>query len=95
VRLVTIEGSREQLDEFVRIGTEKILPQPKRLDGFEGPLILANRRSGEIVAVSLWESEEAMRATEGSDYWLRAFGAEVVGGEVTGLHRYEVVSLEA
>jgi hypothetical protein len=52
-RLVTIGGSREQLDELVRIGTEKVLPQLKRLDGFEGSLILANRRSGEIVAVSL------------------------------------------
>jgi hypothetical protein len=47
------------------------------------------------VAVTLWESEEAMRATEGADYWLRAFGAEVAGGEVTGLDRYEVVSSEA
>jgi hypothetical protein len=94
-RLVTIGGSREQVDECVRIGTEKILPQLKRLDGFEGSLILGNRRSGEIVTVSLWESEEAMCATEGASYWLRAFGAEAAGGEVTGLDRYEVVSSEA
>ncbi len=94
-RLVTIGGRREQVDEFVRIGTERVLPQLKRLDGFEGSLVLANRRSGEIVAVTLWESEEALRATEGADYWLRAFGSEVAGGEVTGLDRYEVVSSEA
>jgi heme-degrading monooxygenase HmoA len=94
-RLVTIGGRREQLDEFARIGTEKVLPQLKRLDGFEGSLVLANRRSGEIVAVTLWESEEALRATEGASYWLRAFGAEAAGGEVTGLDRYEVVSSEA
>jgi heme-degrading monooxygenase HmoA len=67
----------------------------KRLEGFEGSLLLANRRSGEIVAVTLWESEEAMRATEGASYWLRAFSAEAAGGEVTGLERYEVVSSEA
>ncbi len=94
-RLVTIGGRREQLDEFARIGTEKVLPQLKRLDGFEGSLVLANRRSGEIVAVTLWESEEAMRATESASYWLRAFGAQVAGGEVTGLERYEVVASEA
>ena len=46
------------------------------------------------MAVTLWESEEALRATEGADYWLRAFGAEA-GGEVTGLDRYEVISSEA
>jgi heme-degrading monooxygenase HmoA len=94
-RLVTIGGRREQLDEFACIGTEKVLPQLERLDGFEGSLILANRRSGEIVAVTLWESEETIRATEGASYWLRAFGAEATGGEVTGLDRYEVVSSEA
>jgi hypothetical protein len=71
-RLVTIGGRREQVDEFARFGTEKVLPQLKRLEGFEGSLVLANRRSGEIVAVTLWESEEAMRATEGASYWLRA-----------------------
>ena len=46
------------------------------------------------MAVTLWESEEAMRATEGASYWLRAFGAEAAGGEVTALERYEVVSSE-
>jgi heme-degrading monooxygenase HmoA len=94
-RLVTIGDRREQLDEFARFGTERVLPQLKRLEGFEGSLLLANRRSGEIVAVTLWESEEAMRATEGASYWLRAFSAEAAGGEVTGLERYEVVSSEA
>jgi heme-degrading monooxygenase HmoA len=94
-RLVTIGGRREQVDEFARFGTDRVLPQLKRLEGFEGSLVLANRRSGEIVAVTLWESEEAMRATEGASYWLRAFSAEAAGGEVTGLERYEVVSSEA
>jgi hypothetical protein len=56
---------------------------------------LANRRSGEIAAVTLWESEETLRAIEGASYWLRAFSAEAAGGEVTGLERYEVVSAEA
>jgi hypothetical protein len=94
-RLVTIGGRREQVDEFARIGTEKVLPQLKRLDGFEGSLVLANRRSGEIVTVTLWESEQALRATEGASYWLCAFGAEAAGGEVTGLEKYEVISSEA
>jgi hypothetical protein len=66
-----------------------------RLDGFEGSLALATRRSGEIATVTNWESEEALRTTEGPSYWLRAFSAEAAGGEVAGLDRYEVVSSEA
>jgi hypothetical protein len=37
----------------------------KRLDGFEGSLALATRRSGEIATVTIWESEEVLRASEG------------------------------
>jgi hypothetical protein len=36
-----------------------------RLDGFEGSLALATRRSDEIATVTSWESEEALRTTEG------------------------------
>jgi hypothetical protein len=93
-RLVTIGGLGDLADELARIGTDKVLPQVKRLDGFEGSLVLANQRRGEIVAVTLWESAEALHATEGATYWLRAFGAKGAGGEVTGLERYEVVSSE-
>jgi len=45
--------------------------------------------------VPLWESEEAIRTTEGASYWLRAFSAEAAGEVVTGLERYEVVSSKA
>jgi hypothetical protein len=36
-RLVTIGSRREQVDEFARIGTEKVLPHLKRQDGSKGP----------------------------------------------------------
>ena len=42
-RMFTIEGRREQLDEFSRLGENKVLPALQRLDGFEGSLVLANR----------------------------------------------------
>ena len=42
-RMFTIEGRREQLDEFTRLGENKVLPALQRLDGFEGSLVLANR----------------------------------------------------
>ena len=39
-------------------------------------------------------SEEAMRRSEEASYWFRAFSAEVAGGEVTSVERYEVVFSE-
>ncbi len=93
-RMFTIEGRREQLNEFARAGEKKVLPALKRLDGFEGLLVLANRQNGKILIVTLWHSEEAMRSGEEASYWLRAFSAEATGGEVTNVERYEVVFSE-
>jgi heme-degrading monooxygenase HmoA len=57
-------------------------------------LVLANHQNGQVLIVTLWESEEAMRRSEGASYWFRAFSAEVAGGEVTSVERYEVVFSE-
>jgi heme-degrading monooxygenase HmoA len=91
VRMFTIEGRREQLDEFARIGEKKLLPALRSLDGFGGLLVLTKRGNGKILVVTLWASREAMRAGEEASRWLRAFGAESAGGEVTSVERYEVV----
>ena len=93
-RMFTIEGEREQLDEFGRTGEEKVLPALRRLDGFEGSLVLANHQNGKILVVTFWESEETMRGGEEASHWFRAFSAKVAGGKVTNVDRYEVVYSE-
>ena len=90
-RMLTIEGRREQLDEFARAGEKNILPALQRLDGFEGLLVLANRQNGKILIATLWQSEEAMRSSEEASYWFRAFSAGAAGGKVTNVERYKVV----
>ena len=93
-RVSTFEGLPEQVDELVHIALEKVLPQLKRYDGFNGALALADRGSGKVLTVLLWESEEAMRASEEASYWYRRFSAEAAGDKVTSVERYEVVFSE-
>jgi heme-degrading monooxygenase HmoA len=93
-RMFTIEGRREQLDEFARTGQKKVLPALQRFDGFEGLLVLAKRHNGNILVVTLWQSEEAMHRSEEASYWFRAFSAQAAAGEVTNVERYEVVYSE-
>ncbi len=93
-RVSTYEGRPEQLDEMHHEGVEHVLPALEMQDGFSGGLVLADRQSGKVLAVTLWESEQAMNATEEAAHWLRVFSAEAAGGEVTGVERYEVVSSE-
>ncbi len=71
-RVSTFEGLPEQVDELVHTALEKVLPQLKRYDGFNGALALANRGSGKVLTILLWQSEEA-------SYWYRRYSAEAAG----------------
>lgn len=89
-RVSEFEARPEQLDEMKREGVEHILPALKIQGGFNGGLVLADRKSGKVLAVTLWESEQAMEVTEEAAHWLVAFGAEAAGGIVRDVERYEV-----
>src|SRR5919112_470610 len=90
-RVSTYEGRPEQLDEMHHEGVEHVLPALQMQHGFSGGLVLADRQSGKVLAVTLWESEQAMDATEDASHWLRVFGAEAGGGTVGSVERYEVL----
>jgi heme-degrading monooxygenase HmoA len=89
-RVSTYEGRPEQLDEMHHEGMEHVLPALEMQDGFSGGLLLADRQSGKVMAVTLWESEQAMDATEDASHWLRTFSAESSGGTISSVQRYEV-----
>jgi heme-degrading monooxygenase HmoA len=78
------------LEEMHHEGVEHVLPALEMQDGFSGGLVLADRQSGKVLAVTLWESEQAMDATEDASHWMRVFSAETGGGTVRSVERYEV-----
>jgi heme-degrading monooxygenase HmoA len=89
-RVSTYEGRPEQLDEMHHEGVEHVLPALEMQEGFNGGLVLADRQSGKVLAVTLWESEQAMDATEDASHWLRIFSAQSSGGTISSVQRYEV-----
>lgn len=93
-RLSTFEGDPERVEEFRRAAVEQVLPMLRRLDGFHGASVLADRRSGKVLAVTLWESEDAMDATDEAAYWFRIFVSDAAGERLTGVERFEVLSME-
>jgi len=95
VRLSTIEGSPDRMDEATRHVQEQTMPQLRQMDGFKGFVALGDRQSGKLVGVAFWEDEEALRATEGAASGVRSGAAEAVGGSVAGVEEYEVVVYEA
>ena len=69
---------------------EQVLPQIQQQDGYRGFIALGDRQSGKMLSVTLWESEQAMRASEEAANRLRDESTEAVGGAVAGVERYEV-----
>jgi heme-degrading monooxygenase HmoA len=89
-RVSTFEGPPETVDERTRHAGEQVLLALRELDGFSGVLGLADRQGGRVVAVTLWETEEAMRASEEAANRLREDSAEAADETVAGVERYEV-----
>lgn len=89
-RVSTYQGPTDQIDQGVRFAQENIVPRVQEVEGFEGVYFLVDRQSGKTLSITLWESEEAMRASEEEANQLRSETAEAGGQDVRGVDRYEV-----
>jgi heme-degrading monooxygenase HmoA len=89
-RVSTYQGSPERTDEGIRLAREIILPRLHQLDGYEGAYYLVYRQSGRAISITLWESEEAMRASEEEANHLRSESAGAASATVESVERYEV-----
>ena len=89
-RVSTYQGSPERTDEGIRLAQESILPRLHQLDGFEGAYYLVDRRGGKAISITLWKSEEAMRASEEAADVLRSESAGAASATVESVERYEV-----
>src|SRR5918998_579897 len=94
-RLTTLEAPPERMDDATRHVQEQVLPQLQQMDGFKGFIALRDRGSGRVRGVALWESEEALRATDEAAARIRGGVAEASGGTVASVENYEVVVFEA
>lgn len=84
-RLTRISGQVDE-DQVVPM-TERIMSEARQLDGIKGGYWLRSRDNGDLVAVTLWETEEAMKATEQQAAALRNRAAqETRGGQVSVDH---------
>ena len=94
-RVTTIQGAPAKMDDAKGHTQEQTLPQLQKMEGFKGFVALGDRQSGKLIGVAFWESEEALRATEGAVSSVRSGVAEAADGIVAGVEEYEVFVNEA
>jgi hypothetical protein len=93
-QVTTVEASPAKLDEATHHVRQHILPELQQLEGFQGFIALGNRRSGKLLSIALWESEEVMQST--ADVMSRTRGGirHPPGGAVVDAKDYEVSIFE-
>ena len=93
-RVTRLEGSPDQIEQGNEFMEQTILPAARQLEGFRGVLSLTDRANGRGLTVTLWETEEAMQASEEAANRLRDEAARAFGGTIVGVERYEVTFSE-
>lgn len=63
-RHVTVKGAPGREEEVVRTQQDVVLPVLRGCPGFKAQLVLLDRVKGEVIGISLWDTEEDMHASE-------------------------------
>ena len=82
-RISTFKGGSERLEEGVELFRDKVVPEDEKQPGFAGAFLLADREADLAYAVTLWESEEALHATDALGKQLASSAAEQLGLDVS------------
>jgi len=89
-----VSGSPDQADQGVANFRDNVVPGVKEMGG-HGAILLLDRDSGNAMAITLWDDEAAMRASEERANQLRRTASEEMGAaEQPRVERYEVVVFE-
>jgi heme-degrading monooxygenase HmoA len=94
-RVSTYQSPPDQLtDPAVENMKEELLPRVFEMDGNRGAVFLVDRQTGKTISITLWESAEAMRASEERGSQVREDAAETTSAQVGDVERFEAPVVE-
>lgn len=90
-RVSTFEGPIEDLQAELGFAKGTILPEARKLAGWQGCLDLVDPAGGRELLVTLWDTGEHLRASEERAQELRDESAGEVGRKQVSVDRYQVL----
>ena len=60
-RVIRLKGEANKVDEAIKHWTQDILPMLKKQKGFGGATLVGNKKTGDGLSVTYWESEATMK----------------------------------
>ena len=89
-RVNSVQTAADQLAGRVKFAEEQ-LPAAHEAPGFKGFYLLADRQSGKLVSISLWDSDDDLRQFEARGDQARKEANSELGIAPTPVDLYEVV----
>jgi quinol monooxygenase YgiN len=81
-RSTTFHGMPDHVDAGIAFIRTEAAPMLSRMEGCRGLSMLVDRDTGQCIATSSWENEEAMRASDPQLRPMRERGRDVLGGSI-------------
>jgi heme-degrading monooxygenase HmoA len=91
-RIGTWQGAAGDLERWAKAASEQVKPNVQKQKGLEAAYWLINREKGTGLTVTIWESEDAMTASEQFRAQRQAQTSEATGASVS-TSRYEIIDL--
>ena len=92
-RVTALSGTPGDVDGGITNFRDNVVPYTK--EAGRGAILLVDRQNGKALAITLWEDEEAMQASEERANSLRVDAAEQMGASTQPtVDRYEVAIFE-
>jgi heme-degrading monooxygenase HmoA len=89
-RINSAQTAPDELDRLVRFAGDRF-PDAREAPGFQGFYLLADRQSGKVVSISLWESHEDLQLFQDKGAELRQAASAEAGIAPTPVEVYEVL----
>jgi hypothetical protein len=92
-RVTSVSGSPDSVEAGISNFRTNVVPFAR--EGGKGAILLINRETGDGLAITLWEDEDALRASEERANAIRAQAAGEMGATAEpAVTRYEVAVFE-
>jgi hypothetical protein len=92
-RVTSVSGSPTDVDAGIANFREAVVPFAR--DEGKGAILLVDRQTGKAIAITLWENEQALKASDDRANALRADAAQEMGAaQQPTVERYEVAVFE-
>jgi hypothetical protein len=82
----------DEIDKMAGMIEGEVIPRASQLPGFQGGYWLADRESGSVLGITLFESEKALRDSEEQANRIREEASRAAGLAVPEFKSYEVVA---